>query len=500
MQLDIALQNLIKSHQMAVGEALGLITPKKPDSVNLMVDSMVKEISTLSGFAFDQSQVQLVKSMLLYILNPIDYSVFILQGAAGTGKTSLTAAFITWLKQKQYFITAVAPTGRAAKVLEQKLNHNVTTIHKLIYSLEEIIDNFGVVSGFDFCLKENNQPPGTIFFVDEASMIAIEAGNEQFLRSKPIFDDLLSYVFQPNPDNKLIFIGDVFQLPPVGEEQAKALNPNTFEKRGINAVLHQLEKVQRQAKESAILLQANLIRETLAIGNEPTAALVLPHDDSEIFHIYNIDEAVKHFVSLYENSPDEVVFLTSSNKMAQVINKKIRKLRFGQVHEIPQKGEPLLLVKNHYFREKQTMNYWANGEIAYFDAIKSEKEQILNLDFAEVSVQFHMAQEQKWKNYQHKAVLNLLQSTEASLSIESQRMLYLLRKKVSILPLVDPYLNALQLKFGYAFTVHKAQGGEWPIVFLLMERNYGNNFNVYLKWFYTAVTRAKKQLFLVQPV
>lgn len=444
----------------------------------------------------------LPESLHQFIHFPSEKGVFILTGQAGTGKTTLVAEIVAALNTNQIPFKLAAPTGRAAKVLSDKTGHKASTLHRLIYLVEEQTDKGGHTIGFSFKRKDRSFPEPTVIVVDEASMLSDAHKQDGFFQQASLLEDLLLYTFHHFPDNKLLLVGDAFQLPPVGAEVAPALTTAYFEQKGYQVNTLELTQVYRQAKGSTILENATRIRTTIeALSTFDSPTSFEPEIDyHQVNLIKGLEHALPQYLEDFRNQPDQTIFITYANANAAKLNKRIRAQLFEKT-DLPHPDEPLMVVKNHYFKPQKTdaLHFIANGETVNLLRLPEDTiEQYAGLKWAEAYLKYESA-DGKPRFYNHKMVIDLLQSADTSLTAEQMRTLFMLRKRTKNFQITDPYTNALQIKYAYAITAHKAQGGEWKRVYLYLDRMPSTLQIGYLKWLYTAFTRAAETLTLVLP-
>ncbi len=426
-------------------------------------------------------------------------SVFLLKGYAGTGKTTLIGALVKNLSRAKLHAVLLAPTGRAAKVISNYSGKQAQTIHRNIYYPKKN-KNGGVA----FQLKQNKSR-NTIFIVDEASMIPDTPSDSKLFENGSLLDDLMLYVYS-GFNCKILFIGDTAQLPPVKLEVSPALDANNLSM-GFNkeVVQMELDEVVRQAKDSGILMNATHLRETLQdefyhsfqFQIEGYPDIVRFRDGHEIIEALN-----DAYTTL---GHEESVIILRSNKRANIYNQQIRSRILFQEEELSS-GDYLMVVKNNYFWLDNTSEagFIANGDIIKVLEIFSIKE-LYGFRFAIVSVS--MVDYPNQKPFETVLLLDTLMSETPSLSYEESNKLYQevlkdfeserSKYKKFLGVKNNRYFNALQVKFSYAITCHKSQGGQWDTVFI--EQPYlpdGPNKD-YLRWLYTAVTRAKSKLYLI---
>ena len=435
-----------------------------------------------------------------------DGDILVVNGYAGTGKTTAVSAVISVMKEFQTKCILLAPTGRAAKVLSSYAGQPAYTIHKHIYGQKSVGgDGFG-----QFSLAPNKDKD-TLFIVDEVSLIGIDAGQQPSstsFGSGNLLEDLISFV-RSGAGCKVILIGDSAQLPPVGLDASPALLPEYMKMMG-GVSFAELSTVVRQQKESGILYNATMIRqlqEELAYGPGVMDICDLgletdPFDDIERIGGGDLIEKISDAYATY--GEDDTIILCRSNKRAIKYNMGIRStVQFKEERLV--RDDKLMIVKNCYqFMEGvEGMDYIANGDIAKLQRI-SKYEERYGLHFAEARISFPDYDDQE---IVAKVILDTLESESASLTYEQSNMLYqgvnedyahiTTKKKRYEAVREDKYYNALQLKYANAVTCHKSQGGQWKCVFI--DNPFWQEDLVVddLKWLYTAITRATEKVYLV---
>lgn len=456
----------------------------------------------LDRFPFETTmgQRQLFAKLSAFILNKNSDQIFVLKGYAGTGKTTTVRALVESLPALNGKTVLLAPTGRAAKVLSNYTGKQAFTIHKKIYYRKP--DAGG---GMAFTLQQNLHT-NTIFIVDEASMISNSGGLAGgSFGSSSLLDDLISYVFNGN-NCKLIFIGDTAQLPPVGLDVSPALDID-FLKASFYFQLdwHELTEVVRQSENSGVLTNATAIRNQ--IKNDSN---VKPHFELTGFKDIvrlggdELEDALNSAYSKY--GAEDTMVICRSNKRANIFNQQIRARIRWQENELSS-GDFMMVVKNNYFwlPDESKAGFIANGDIVQLTSIGKIQE-MHGFKFADVRIR--MIDYPDEPELETRLLLDTIMSEAPSLSQEDNKRLYnsvsedysdiadrrLRLKKVK----EDGFFNALQVKFAYAVTCHKAQGGQWPCVFV--EQGYLTDEMInkeYLRWLYTAVSRASEKLYLV---
>jgi len=428
-----------------------------------------------------------------FIFSPNQH-IFILNGYAGTGKTTLIKSVTETLSNKKYPFVLLAPTGRAAKVLSNYCQHSSYTIHKYIYRQLSADD-------FRFELNYNNLKE-CVFFIDESSLISNEGRDFNIFGSGYLLEDLLEFVFQ-HPKNKLVFIGDAAQLPPVGSAHHPALQTETFEQKGFNCIYTELKEVVRQQQSSMIYQNATQLRKKIEANLNQ---LPIFHTSSNDFLFLSSAESLEYLASSYDHvGLDETVILCYSNKRALQINKAIRNKIFYYESEMVN-GELLMVVKNNYMPLPKDVpfNFIANGEMIYVRKILRDEE-IYGFKFKKVLVELSSAPGIEIECF---LLEETMYSEQANLSRERQETFFQqialdyedIKSKKKRLSLIreNPYYNALQIKYAYAITAHKSQGGQWKHVYIdLSFLNYTELGIEQLKWLYTAITRATEKVYII---
>ena len=435
-------------------------------------------------------------------LNGDSCDIMVVNGYAGTGKTSAMAAVVATLRSVKVPCVLLAPTGRAAKVLSSYAGGQAYTIHKHIYRQKSVSgDGFG-----QFTLNYN-KAKDTLFVVDEVSLIGIDAGAQQTAAfgSGNLLEDLVSFV-RNGAGCKLVLVGDSAQLPPVGLDCSPALSKDYMSMVG-GTVFSSLTTVVRQQQESGILYNATLLRDMietdLAAGG--VSGLKLRTDGFDDVERIGGGELIEKISDAYsEYGEDETVVLCRSNRRANKYNAGIRSaVQFKEDRLV--RGDKLMIVKNCYqFVEKvDGMDYIANGDIAKLVSI-SRYEDRYGLHFATARIAFPDYDDQE---IVAKVILDTLESESASLTYEQQNMLYAgvnedyshiaSKKKRYEAVREDLYFNALQLKYANAVTGHKSQGGQWKCVFIDNPFWQEELSEDDLKWLYTAITRAVEKVYFV---
>ena len=456
------------------------------------------------GYKATECQDRLMRKIAEFVCSD-DSDILVVNGYAGTGKTTAVSSVIATLKEYQTKCVLLAPTGRAAKVLSSYAGQPAFTIHKHIYRQKSVGgDGFGQFSLYP------NKDKETLFVVDEVSLIGIDAGQQQSTAafgSGNLLDDLISFV-RSGVDCKVILIGDSAQLPPVGLDASPALMKDYMAMHG-GVGYAELSTVVRQQNESGILYNATLVRQMQAkledVGVMELCDLRLevePFDDIERISGGELIEKISDAYSRY--GEDETVILCRSNKRAIKYNLGIRStVQFKEEKLV--RDDKLMIVKNCYqfLEDVEGLDYIANGDIVKLQKI-SKFEERYGLHFAQARLSFPDYDEQE---ITAKVILDTLESESASLTYEQSNALYqgvnedyshiTTKKKRYEAVREDKYYNALQLKYANAITCHKSQGGQWKCVFI-DNAFWQEELTVDdLKWLYTALTRATEKVYLV---
>ena len=449
-----------------------------------------------------QDQAVLIEKLADFIADKNQEKIFLLRGFAGTGKTSLVSALVAAVAQMRLKSVLLAPTGRAAKVLSGYCGRPAQTIHKKIYFPQITPEGHLTLT-----IKENKHS-NTLFVVDEASMIPDSENNNRFgnYTGRDLLADLIAFVY--NKKNCfMILVGDTAQLPPVGLEISPALDPkNMGHFSHLSLDTHELTQVVRQAENSPILRNATRIRRHIQSGNFRPPFLY-PDVSCEFQYInaQEMEDALNTAYSKYGS--EEVIVICRSNKRANLFNRHIRASAYGYEPEITA-GDQIMIVKNNYFwlSEADETDFIANGEMAVIERIK-RFEELYGFHFADARIR--LIDYPEMASLEVKLLLDTLDSENPNLPWEQYRALFNaldeelsegIGSRRSRMDAIrqNPYFNALQIKFSYALTCHKTQGGQWKCVFIdqgwLTEEHINKEF---LRWIYTAITRATEQLYLV---
>ena len=502
----------------------------------MIIDELKYRILQNFGFEPTTDQTHAIEVFTHFMTDRDERVVMILRGSAGTGKTSLAGAIVRTLQQLQQKVTLLAPTGRAAKVFSLNANQPAATIHRTIYREKAF-------TGLDGKFNLNvNLFRDRLFMVDEASMISLSSNNTTF-GSGCLLDDLIQYVYNDR-NCRMLLVGDKAQLPPVGEEESPALRADVLRAYGLTVYECDLNEVLRQSQDSGILYNATVIRQMIT-HDEVTQLPKIRFKGFADISIVPGDELIERLASSYsEVGIDETMVITRSNKRAKVFNQGIRNMVLGREEELTT-GDMLMVVKNKYKNspppspslngslnnatnnvnslttqatrqvtqlpsgggkeiEKTVLTFIANGDRAVVRRVRNVRE-FYGFRFADVSLEFpdyNNAEEEMT------VILDALMTEAPALTQEQNEQLFQhVLEDYEDIPLKadrmkkvreDEYYNALQVKFGYAITCHKAQGGQWAHIYL--DQGYMTDEMLtpdYIHWLYTAFTRATEHLYLV---
>ena len=466
--------------------------------MSLFTETLYQELKFMFSFEPTSKQDILMQQLAHFIDTPSQRSLFILKGYAGTGKTTLISALVKLLHSKKRAFRLMAPTGRAAKVLSKYSGFKASTIHRSIYFART-----GHGGGLILRLQQNKFK-NAIFIIDEASMIPDNTSSE-LGGGRNLLIDIMEYAYNNN-GCKMIFVGDTAQLPPVGIPISPALDAS-YLKNAFHLDIHEIElnEVVRQQKKSGILSNATYLRDRIKEEN------YLP----PFFNIYGYrdiinlpgSELLDELVSSYDfQGFEKTVIITRSNKRANLYNQEIRNRILFREEKI-NAGDYLMVVKNNYFwlDEDNEAGFLANGDILELMSVQ-KTEFLYGFHFADVVVR--LVDYPNEKEIEIKLILDSLNVEAPALNYEENNRLYTsvmedymdIAQKSKRLQLVreNPYFNAVQIKFSYALTCHKTQGGQWHSVFIdqgyITEKTMDKE---YLRWLYTALTRSTDRVFLI---
>ncbi len=434
-----------------------------------------------------------------FLLSKDTDRLFLLKGYAGTGKTTIIGNLVTHLWNAKMKAVLMAPTGRAAKVMSSYANTQAFTIHRKIY-----VPRKQRGGGIQFVLSPNKHR-NTVFIVDEASMIPDTPSDSKLFENGSLLDDLMQYVYSGH-GCRLMLIGDTAQLPPVKLTLSPALDEGLLRTRYAKEVtVIELDEVVRQVQDSGILVNATHLRDELEAGMYDEFRFQVDSfpDVVRLTDGYGIQEAIEEAYSV--QGKEETALVVRSNKRANLYNENIRKRILFLEHDLAA-GDFLMVVKNNYFwlNPKSEAGFIANGDIIEVLEIFSFKE-LYGFRFAEVKVR--MTDYPNQKPFETVLLLDTLVAETPSLSYEDSNRLYqevskdyagqTSKYKKFLAVKNNSYFNALQVKFSYAMTCHKSQGGQWHTVFVEQPYLPSGPDKEYLRWLYTAITRAREKLYLI---
>jgi len=462
----------------------------KPQFLTLLREQMVHEPTACQNLAM------IKVADFLYIRDP--KQLFILKGYAGTGKTTLISALVRVFGSLKKRTVLLAPTGRAAKVFASYSGEKAYTIHKHIYKITH-------KEGFVKVKRKINESTNTLYIVDEASMISCESSSGELFGTRELLTDLMEYVFE-GANNKLLFIGDDAQLPPVQSNESPALNLD-FLTVNFDVVVSTCEMIDvvRQANDSGILYNATLLRKVLS-----KQKLQLPFFSLSSFEdikCLGSEELEDELNSLYAHyNTEDIVIVTRSNKRAYIFNNEIRNRIFYRENKLAT-GDFLMAVKNNYYwiDELSEVGFIANGDLIEVMSI-TKRQELYGFNF--MDIQARLCDYPNYPNIDFKIILESLDSEGASMTSEQMKQLYqevakdyedIPNKCTRFLKIKEnPFLNAVQVKYSYSLTCHKTQGGQWKIV--LVDIGYFDENKMdkeFVRWLYTAITRATEKVYLV---
>lgn len=477
------------------------------------IEELKYQILQQFGFPPTPEQAQALDVFVQFMTDSNPHAVMILRGSAGTGKTSLSGAVVRTLRAVRQKVMLLAPTGRAAKVFSLNSGMPAYTIHRRIYREKA----FAGVDG-QFNLNDNLYTD-TLFMVDEASMIAnLGLGGTTF-GSGCLLDDLVHFVYQGRND-RLLLIGDKAQLPPVGEEESPALSAAMLQGYGLSVYECDLNEVVRQSQQSGILFNATRIRQMITHDDITQLPKIRFSGFSDIREMPGAELIEALGDSYHQVGLDDTIVVTRSNKRANIFNQGIRNMVLDREEEL-ESGDMLMIVKNNYYwmeeerkkikesEERKVQSnelpaFLANGDRAKVMKV-SRRIDLYGFHFTTLLLKFP-----DYDNYELEAtvLLDTLTSEAPALTHDQQEQLFRqIEEDYQDIPLKadrmkairqDPYFNALQVKFAYAVTCHKAQGGQWSHVYV--DQGYMTDDMLtpdYIHWLYTAFTRATEMLYLV---
>lgn len=462
----------------------------------MITDELIYQIRQSFGLTPTAEQENAMRVFAGFMADRDAHAVMIMRGSAGTGKTSLAAAIVKTMVRLQQKVVLLAPTGRAAKVFSLHAGHNAYTIHRRIYRQKSLDGSFGL---------NFNSLQNALFVIDEASMVSNAAAfGESIFASGQLLDDLIQFVYG-GQNCRMMLIGDKAQLPPVGAEESPALMAAVLRQYGLHVHECDLNEVLRQSQNSGILYNATVVRQMITHDEMTQLPLIRFRGFADIVRVPG-DELIEQMNSSYsEVGIDETMVVTRSNKRANIYNQGIRNTILGREEELTT-GDMLMIVKNNYYwgQGDQTISFIANGDRARIVRVRNNR-QLYGFHFADVWLQLP-----DYDNYELQAtvICDSLTSESPSLTREQGEQLFnAVMEDYADIPLKqdrlkrmkeDRHYNALQVKYAYAVTCHKAQGGQWAHVYI--DQGYMTDDMLtpdYVRWLYTAFTRATEKVFLV---
>lgn len=462
----------------------------------MLNDYFIRCLSENLPYVPTEEQAGLLARLSAFLWDDSVPSVFLLKGYAGTGKTSLVGALVRTLESFERTCVLLAPTGRAAKVFAAYAGHPAYTIHKKIYRQRTFTGDF---SGFQLA---HNAYKNTFFIVDEASMIANEPTDGSHYGSGLLLDDLFDFVYSGS-GCRLILLGDTAQLPPVGQLCSPALDEAYLQRYGYPVMVSELTHVVRQDGASGVLYNATRLRQDMWETPLPAPSIAL-HGFPDVGRVGG-DELIEVLSSAYNrDGMDETIIITRSNKRANIFNQGVRNRILYREEELTS-GDLLLVARNNYYwsEKYEKLDFIANGDVARVVRVRNVCE-MYGFRFADVLLYFPDYEEE----VEAKVILDTLHAESPSLTAEENARLFnavmedyadVPSKRERLKRLKnDPWFNALQVKYAYAVTCHKAQGGQWSNVFVDMGYIRPDALGIdFYRWLYTAFTRTTGRLWLV---
>ena len=465
----------------------------------MIASELSHQIQSTLGFPPTAEQLAAIDMFARFATDYDERAVMVLSGSAGTGKTTVAGAIVRTLTRLGQKVMLLAPTGRAAKVFSLHSGHAAFTIHRKIYRQKAFT---GDMSGF---LLNDNLYRDTFFIVDEASMVSNNQGGEASFGSGRLLDDLVHFVYA-GTNCRLMLIGDQAQLPPVGELESPALQPDFLAGYGLRPYHNVMNEVLRQSQQSGILYNATVVRQMITHDEATALPVIQFHGFADICMVPG-DELIERLDGSYsEVGTDETIVVTRSNKRANIYNQGIRGSVLGREEELST-GDMLMVVRNNYYwmeKEKGPIEFIANGDRAKVLRVRNYRS-FYGFRFADVLLSFP-----DYDQYELSATVvldSLLSESPALTREQNERLFEGVLADYADVPLKhdrmekvrgDAHYNALQVKYAYAVTCHKAQGGQWEHVYI--DQGYMTDDMVtpdYIHWLYTAFTRASSKLFLV---
>lgn len=457
----------------------------------------IEKIGGNFPFNFTDDQIKALEKITGFLFSGTDDHIFLLTGYAGTGKSSLIGSLVKTMNEFRQKTVLLAPTGRAAKVFSGYAAQQAFTIHKKIYRQQK----FGEGSPH-FSLSENLHTH-TLFIVDEASMISNESSDFSVFGTGRLLDDLVEYVYSAR-GCRMLLIGDSAQLPPVKQKNSPALDKDILRSYSLQVADAMLTQIVRQEEESGVLYNATALRNALRFQNTNDYPKLHVKGFVDVIRITGMD-LIDEIANAYQkDGMDETIVISRSNKRVNAYNNGIRNRVLYREEEISS-GDILMITRNNYFwvENFEELDFLANGEFVEVRRIRGEEE-MYGFRFCNVLL-YHRDYEVE---FEAKIILDALHTEVPGLTREQNDQLFfnvmedyadISRKRERYKQVkLNPWFNALQVKYGYAVTCHKAQGGEWQNVFLdlgYIQQSYmGENF---YRWLYTSITRSSRKLFLV---
>lgn len=457
----------------------------------------IERISRNFPFNFTDDQMKALEKIVGFLYSGIDDQIFLLTGYAGTGKSSLIGSLVRTMAEFKQKTVLLAPTGRAAKVFSAYAAQSAFTIHKKIYRQQKFAEGTP-----HFSLSENLHKH-TLFIVDEASMISNEPSDFSLFGTGRLLDDLIEYVYS-SQGCRILLVGDSAQLPPVREENSPALDKDILDAYSLAVTEATLTQIVRQEEESGILHNATMLRNALSFQKTEEYPKLKVDGFADVIRITGTDLIDEIATAYAREGMEETIVISRSNKRVNAYNDGIRSRVLYREEEISS-GDILMITKNNYFwvENFEDLDFLANGEFVEVLRVRGEEE-MYGFRFCNVLL-YHRDYEIE---FEAKIILDVLHTEVPGLTREqNERLFFNVMEDYAEIPRKqerykkvksNPWFNALQVKYGYAVTCHKAQGGEWKNVFLdlgYIQKSYmGENF---YRWLYTSVTRSSRKLFLV---
>lgn len=468
----------------------------------MLDDFIIGRIRAELPFEPNEEKEGLLRALGAFIVSRDERKAFILRGYAGTGKTSVMSALVRALAGLKQPCVLLAPTGRAAKVLSRYSGAQAYTIHKKIYRQNQL--------GVEAFSLSDNLHKNTLFIVDEASMLSGQRDNGVF-GSGCLLDDLVKYVYN-GQGCSLLLLGDDAQLPPVGSLSSPALDEAYMSNYRLSVTGYQLTQVARQALDSGILSEATRIREVLNTLSNPNTQVALIPNKRDVIKVPGEEVIEQLEESWREVGAEETLIIARSNKMTKLYNNGVRARILWKEDDLSN-GDRLMVTKNNYFwtKDYDGLEFLANGDM--FEIIRiSNRHEMYGFQFAKASLRSIDY------NWEIDALIWLdtlnTDSPEANYALQKELFSYIaedypeIRNKKELVKTIyeSPYYNALQVRFAYCVTCHKAQGGQWKHVYIDtsgigddMERMADHSERrEYLRWLYTAVTRSTEKLYILR--